>query len=197
MTIRLIPAGSAGAPHGGVLVETGTSVVSRHMLSVRAGQDVSDAMSSVIRKHQADFDAALQPFGLTTDDLEQADWHRIVRPEEIIAAVRAGSSGPRELTPEDFTFIEGGTTFPFIETEDGGCIGYGHQDKAVFVKALWVRHAQADPESHFEPPLLQSRVQHAWARVDWIGDEWSVRVNPPMRDGEQTAIPVTIFQGEV
>lgn len=90
MTIQLIPSGSPGAPCGGVLVETGTSLTGRHMLSARAGQEVNDAMSSVIRQHQADFNAALKPFGLTTDDLEQADWHRFIRPEEIIAAVRSG-----------------------------------------------------------------------------------------------------------
>lgn len=65
-----------------------------YTLMVPAPDGVDGAIAEVMGAHQAEFDAALEPFGVTLDDLAQATWMRFVRIGDVRAAWLGNGASP-------------------------------------------------------------------------------------------------------
>jgi len=81
-------------PHDGPAMAHG------YGLMVPAPDGVDGAMAEVIGKHQAEFNAALEPFGVSIDVLVRATWMRFVRVGEVVAAYNGGVVPPEAPASE-------------------------------------------------------------------------------------------------
>ena len=66
------------------MTDTRPALAHDYALMVPAPDGVDRAISEVMARHRAELDEALQPFGVTLDDLLQPTWMRFVRVGDVV-----------------------------------------------------------------------------------------------------------------
>ncbi len=96
--------------------------------------------------------------------------------------------------PANWSLVEGGTLFPFVEDENFNITGLGHQDPEAFADAV-NRYDTAlnagvplPPDSQWGP----EHIQHRWAVLEDVGD---ILIHD-VPEGTEGAVPITTLWGE-